>query len=671
MDSSDDGEYSTDNEKNENSSKVKKTKTYQHKYRTEWEKMDDFKNWIEPSSKGLFFFYCKICKEDYSGGKSAVKKHGMSQKHVKNCKRLQNQPKLNTLAAVVTTSTKKIKKVEIQLGMFIAEHNLSFSLADSLVDLIKDINLNLDKNEIKNVTCNRVKCTKIVINVIGQTGFENILDNIKNKPFSILVDESTDIACQKSLAIVVRYVYNNTVTDQFLKLLKVEDGSARGLYTTLIDFFKSNNVPYKENMLGFAADGCNTMMGEHHSLQSLLKQDIPDLFVMKCVCHSLALVASYACKQLPDSIEYLIRDIYAYLQSSKRLKAYEEFQQFLNIKPHKILQLSQTRWLSLNSVVNRVLEQFNALKLFFQSQYIEEKDKKAEEIFGVLNNPLSKLYLQFLQFVLPLIVNLNLEFQGEQPKIYSLYEKMAAVYKTFLEFYLNHEYIKNTPLEQVQYRNPQHFMDINSIYLGGDVTVALSTNCNNSLNKEDVQTFRLKCLNFYIECCHQLFKRFPFNKEQMKALKMLSFLEPKNIPNIQSIALAASNFPKCLNSMSVNDLDREYRMLRNMESFKFEGNFVPFWTEVFSLKNNDQTEYFPTLSNFVKNILCLPHSSATVERVFSAINLNKTKIRNRLCNRTLEGILHSKNILKVENKTFVNFDIGPEMVSKHNNTMYQ
>lgn len=47
-------------------------------------------------------------------------------------------------------------------------------------------------------------------------------------------------------------------------------------------------------MVGFAADWTNTMMGAKNSLQAaLLKKDVPRLFIMKCVCHSLALCASY------------------------------------------------------------------------------------------------------------------------------------------------------------------------------------------------------------------------------------------------------------------------------------------------------------------------------------------------------------------------------------------
>ena len=63
-------------------------------------------------------------------------------------------------------------------------------------------------------------------------------------------------------------------------------------------------------MIGFGADGANSMLGARNSLSTLLKKDMPTLFVMKCICHSFALCASYACgilsKDVEDLVEYFI-----------------------------------------------------------------------------------------------------------------------------------------------------------------------------------------------------------------------------------------------------------------------------------------------------------------------------------------------------------------------------
>lgn len=130
------------------------------------------------------------------------------------------------------------------------------------------------------------------------------------------------------------------------------------LHNKCKEYFDNENIPYKENMIGFAADGANIMFGSHHSLSTLFANEIPHSFMMKCICHSFHLCAFYACKTLPRSVENFERDVYNYIQSSpKHLSDYKEFQSFLDIKPHKILQPAQKRWLSILPVVIRLLKQ--------------------------------------------------------------------------------------------------------------------------------------------------------------------------------------------------------------------------------------------------------------------------------------------------------------------------
>lgn len=54
----------------------------------------------------------------------------------------------------------------------------------------------------------------------------------------------------------------------------------------------------------------------------------------------------------------------------------------------------------------------------------------------------------------------------------------------------------------------------------------------------------------------------------------------------------------------------------------------------------------PLVSSFVQILMCLPHSSANVERLFSAINL-MTKVRNKLNTKSVTGLLHTKGAMTV------------------------
>lgn len=298
----------------------------------------------------------------------------MSKKHKASILSLKKQPNLSK--NVFKMSNEKIlKKNEIRIASFVTEHDIPISVADHLTELIKTIcNSEMNPSQISKLSCSRTKCTAIINHVTGRVSFENLVGTLKKEKFSLLVDESTDNSAVKNLAMVVRFNDDQfKIKDEFLSLIPVSDASAEGLYNTIISFFNKHNIPYKKNLVGFAADGANTMMGRKKSLKTLLSKDIPNLFVIKCICHSLALCASYACEKLPNTLEKIIRNIYSYFQHSyKRQSEFKEFQTFLNIKPHKLLHPAQTRWLSLNAAILRVLEQYEALRLYFRSEVFDK-----------------------------------------------------------------------------------------------------------------------------------------------------------------------------------------------------------------------------------------------------------------------------------------------------------
>lgn len=654
----------TDNDAPSTSTKKISKKSYAHKYKADWEQIPEFQSWIRPSNLGITHFKCLACGRDYIGGMAAIKKHNISLKHVKRLNTVKQQKSVTEMKVFKqqTSTQQTVKLAEIRLASFIVEHNISITAVDHLVSLIK--NLKLDENSVKKLSCNRTKCTALINNAIGHTSFEILVDSLKNNKFSILVDESTDHSAIKNLAIVVRLNDNFNVSDNFLALLPVSDATAANLYNVIKTFLTSHNINFKNNLIGFAADGANAMMGVHHSLKTMLMNDVPHLFVIKCICHSLALCASYACSKLPPEPEKLVRDIFTYMQYSfKRFTEFKEFQVFLNLKPHKLLHPAQTRWLSLSAVIVRTLEQYDALKLYFQGQHFDNV-QASSAIFNSLNNPVMKVYLEFLEYVLPIFNDLNLEFQSESPKIHILYERMATTYKTILQCYLKIDYVNNTDVSAIQYRNPEHYKPLENIYCGPKVAIAFEKNVLDNQQKHNVL---VKFLDFYIEGAHQIYKRFPFNTPEIKALKYLKFLYPKSIKSIDSIGPAASCFPYL--DIDLNMLDREWRLLQN-SNIDTSLDCIQFWKQNCNLKKGDDSPLYPELTKFVSALLVLPHSSACVERIFSTINLNKTKTRNKLSSETLSGILHSKRQINENNHHCFDYNIPDKVLVKHSALMY-
>ena len=109
------------------------------------------------------------------------------------------------------------------------------------------------------------------------------------------------------------------------------------------------------------SDGANVMLGARNSVMSRLRCEQPALVALHCHCHIAALIANEACKVLPDELEDLTTDVWNYFQKSpRRLRQFEEFQSFVECKPHKLLKACPTWWLSLEACVNRLIEQYEA-----------------------------------------------------------------------------------------------------------------------------------------------------------------------------------------------------------------------------------------------------------------------------------------------------------------------
>lgn len=80
---------------------------------------------------------------------------------------------------------------------------------------------------------------------------------------------------------------------------------------------------------------------------------------------------------------------------------------------------------------------------------------------------------------------------------------------------------------------------------------------------------------------------------------------------------------------------------------------------------------FKELSLFVMKFLVLPFSNAEVERVFSGMNLLKTKIRNRLSLNTINSLLYIRCGLKRLNKCCQNFELTKDLINNYKKSIYR
>ena len=257
------------------------------------------------------------------------------------------------------------------------------------------------------------------------------------------------------------------VTDTLLDLVEVDDASGEGLYRVVKELLISKEIPLT-NVIGFASDNCSTMMGSNTGFQAHLKKDIPSIFVIGCVCHSFALGSSYACSQLPSYLEAFLKNVCCYFaRSSKRQSSFKLIQDIVDSPKHKMLKLSQTRWLSRGEVIGRILEQWEALVLFFESEARTDKVDGAAGILHTMKNSGTRRMLLFLNYIIKKVDRMNTEFQSEYFRLSSLFSTIADEYRSIIGMFIKQEILEAHTLSEIDPRNSSNFLDIKDLHLGG------------------------------------------------------------------------------------------------------------------------------------------------------------------------------------------------------------
>lgn len=180
-------------------------------FQNSWLEFPEFRGWLQPVPGDQTKAKCVPCSATFCAGKSDAEKHARGIKHSRKVLSIKNTPSISTAFGQVSKEEKvekEVKKAEIGLAAFFVEHNIAIMAADHLVELVKK--LFHDSEIAKRVTLDRTKCTAVMKNILAKSEKEQIVLDLKTVPFSVLVDESTDVANFKNMCLLTKYVSPST-----------------------------------------------------------------------------------------------------------------------------------------------------------------------------------------------------------------------------------------------------------------------------------------------------------------------------------------------------------------------------------------------------------------------------------------------------------------------------
>ena len=554
--------------------------------------------------------------------------------------------------------------MEIKICAFLAEHNLPISLSDDLVQFLQSLFPRDDV--IKTVTLGKQKASNVIRQVLGFNYLHQAASTLRSEKFSFIIDEATDLSTSKQLAILATYFDMDAFeTKHYLvDMVEVEAGTAEAIYSSVKNTFTELLIPM-ENIIGYSSDTTNVMFGERNSVSRLLKLEQKNVQTVKCSCHLIHLASSYAAKTLPRNLEELCRDIYAHFhRSSKRQDVYKQFQSFFDVEPHKLLSPAQTRWLSLQACINRILEQNEALKQYFILIVNEDPTYCIERIHKSLQNKFTLAYLEFLSYQLERFNDFNLLFQCEKPVLHCLKPQVEMLLRSIAGDFMKRDYVKATNPKKISPRCEEFHVPLKNVYLGMAATATLREIAAGA--KEDVSAFRSYCRNFLVESIYQIQKRFDLDAEIHDIVQCTL---PQNAastipPSLEGICQKLPYLKEILNT---EKLDREWREHAMHDKVNGDLSWEEYWTTIRDVKSPTGQPKFPNLTKFVQILATFPSSNAAVERIFSSLKLVKTDRRASLKSSSLVSLLQFNMAMKKEKFSAATLKPSENMLKLANN----
>ena len=193
-----------------------KKKRHCIKYQLDWEEKTLLKGWLSKSSIAGKA-YCKVCCKDLefgNGGAYDLERHSKSVVHQRRAQSAKTQPSLRSSVSQASVMSQSVTDGELRMAFFLAEHRLPLAASEHLNQLFSKVCP--DSAIAQRLRCARTK-TSAAIDVIAGSFHQHLVERMKTQPFSVVVDESCDVAVVEQVAFAVRlagktfYVHRNSL----------------------------------------------------------------------------------------------------------------------------------------------------------------------------------------------------------------------------------------------------------------------------------------------------------------------------------------------------------------------------------------------------------------------------------------------------------------------------
>ena len=146
------------------------------------------------------------------------------------------------------------KHCELRIATCVACHT-SINAVQDLSDIVQEV-MGVFK-------MHRTRCTAVITSVLAPYFREELNDDVGESPYSLYLDETTDISVNKLLCICVKYQSqkHNKFVSTYLGLVDLHSADAQSISDALVSYLSECGLDIK-HMVGIATDGALVMVGK-------------------------------------------------------------------------------------------------------------------------------------------------------------------------------------------------------------------------------------------------------------------------------------------------------------------------------------------------------------------------------------------------------------------------
>ncbi|XP_062268267.1 uncharacterized protein LOC133974640 [Platichthys flesus] len=308
--------------------------------------------------------FCVVCHKKIvygSNGKKVLSRHQSEASHKANVRALRHTSSLPG-AAVTTTEVgpsmaDRVCTQKVRICSFIAEHDLSLTISQPLVNLIRSVAE--DQSTLSRLSLCNAHASYLCTHGIAAYCKTELSMTLQTKMFSLNADEATNVNMDKILNVLVRFFDEDLgkVVTQHFGSRKVNIADASTLKNAIEEILNSYNLNW-DQVMSVLLDNCSVMRGKRSGVETQIRKENDALLdISGDTVHMVSNSAKALLNPLKSCVEEFCTDVYYDIEKfPKQKELFGEFQSLLHMKNKSLIRPISSRFLQMLEVCNRIRE---------------------------------------------------------------------------------------------------------------------------------------------------------------------------------------------------------------------------------------------------------------------------------------------------------------------------